>query len=258
MAIFDFVNQQGSVDWTRRRAGIPTASAFDRVMTPKTMKPSESRKKYGMEIISERLLRWQPKSLDFIDAIAHGKEHEQAAVTNLEMVFGKETTPIGFVTTDDGRFGASPDRIAGFRDMPYVTDKHLKKGTTDTVIECKCPTIPIQMGYLLLDDTEAYKCQRQGQLWVAEADKCLFFSYNPRMPTCFIEEGRDEHFIAKLVDCLERFSDEIDAWQHKAISLGFYDAFPEILPPVDAAYAGYTTEAQMEKDINGTDYRWGG
>lgn len=244
MAIFDFINQQNSVEWMKRRAGIPTASCFDQIMTPKTMKPSESRKKYAMRLIAERILRWQAMTLDKIDAIAAGKENEPFAVASLELVYGIETKPVGLVTTDDGRFGASPDRIAGIRPT-----------SCDTVIEIKCPSPPIHLGYLIFEDDDGtYKCQRQGQLWVAEADHALFCSYHPRCPIKLVRDGRDEGFLAKLRDCLERFSDELEAWDAKARSLGAYEAFPAFETPAGAAY---TTDEQIEIDINQTQFDWG-
>lgn len=250
--------QQGSIDWYRARSGIPTASEFGSIMTPQTMKPSASRKKYACRLIAERLMRWQADSLDKIGHIADGKAHEPIAAAKMELVFDIETTPIGFVKTDDGRFGASPDRVAGI--SPDRT-------SVNTVIEIKSPTIPVQFERLLMGDDDAYRCQRQGQLWVAQADKAIFFSSNPRMPDYVVEDGRDEAFLSKLVDCLERFHDELEAWTAKAKGLGTYEAFAEMVSPVDAEHGENfrtgpaATEAEIDDLINGPTskrYAWGG
>src|SRR5580692_5011962 len=103
---------QGSSAWYAERSGIPTASMFDQVLTPKRMELSASRKKYAARLIAERLLNWQSDSLDKIQHIADGKANEHYAVGSLEDIYDIKTTPIGFATTDDGRFGASPDRVA--------------------------------------------------------------------------------------------------------------------------------------------------
>lgn len=238
---------QGSGEWMKLRAGRPTASNFDQVMTPKMMKPSESRKKYGCRLIAERVMNWQADSLETIKHIADGKENEPLAVAKMELVYDISSELIGFVSTDDGRFGASPDRVAGVSPA---------KDRVSIVSEVKAPTVPIQMERLIFGDNDAYRCQRQGQLWVAAADKAIFFSYNPRMPDYMIEDGRDEEFIGKLVDCLERFADELDEWERKVRARGAFQAFAELVPPVDAAYANSAQE--LDDLINLDTMKWGG
>jgi hypothetical protein len=197
---------------------------FDSVLTPKTEKLSESRHKYACRLIAERLLNWQADSLDKIAHIQAGKDNEPIAVARLELIHDIETKPVGFIQTSDGRFGASPDRVVMSGDRVQNT------------IEVKCPTIPIQFEYLLFGHGAGYRCQVQGQLWIAEADKALFLSYNERTPDYMVETGRDESFIKKLHDALEQFSDELCALEEKARSLGAYQAFAQILAPVDAEY----------------------
>jgi hypothetical protein len=48
--------EQGSVEWQMARLGIPTASNFDKIITPKTMKPSASAEKYAWALIAEQIL----------------------------------------------------------------------------------------------------------------------------------------------------------------------------------------------------------
>lgn len=207
---------QGTAAWYALRMGIPTASEFDKILTPATQKLSSARHKYACRLIAERLLRWQADSLDHVRHIAEGKANEPAAVAQLEFATGLETRACGFLTTDDQRFGASPDRMAG-----AIT------------IETKAPTVPTQMEYLLMGHGDAYRCQVMGQLWVAEADKSIFYSYHERMPGYMIETGRDEPFIVKLRAALEQFSDELEALTEKARSLGIFQAFAEIVTPAD-------------------------
>ena len=49
--------QQGTDAWARARIGIPTASCFDKIITPKTMKPSASAKDYLHLKLAEWLLQ---------------------------------------------------------------------------------------------------------------------------------------------------------------------------------------------------------
>ena len=171
-------------------------------------------------------MRWQAQSLDKIEHIEDGRANEPLAAAQFELVNEVETRRVGFVRTNDLRFGASPDRVLGVNPG---------RSSVGTVLEIKCPTIPKQFEYLLLGQGDAYRCQVAGQLWVAEADKAIWYSYHPRMPSCMVETGRDEAFIAKLADALERFSDELETLAEKARGLGMYQAFQEILPPGEIA-----------------------
>lgn len=219
MAHFHYDIQQGSAEWYKIRSGLPTAGSFHRIITPAKMQLSTQRQSYACQLIAERLLNWQSASLDHIKCIAEGKRLEPQAVVQLEKVIQISTTPVGFVTTDDGRFGASPDRVAGLMASP------------NTVVECKCPTIPTQIEYLLFGPGTAYRAQVQGQLWVAEAERAIFYSYLERGPHCLVRTHRDEVFIKAMESCLEQFSDELEGWTERARSLGVWEAFAEIIPP---------------------------
>lgn len=225
MAKFYWDVQQGTPEWFELRSFIPTASEFDSVITPGKGELAAARKKYACRIIAARIMNWQAESLEQIRHIMDGKQNEPLAVAQLELIENIETFPIGFVTTDDGRFGASPDR---------VTEIGPDRSSIGITIEVKSPTIPKQFEYMLLGHGDAYRCQVQGQLYVAEADKAIFYSYSPRMPPYRIETGRDEPFIRKLKACLEQFGDELDEMTERARSLGVFQAFREVRTPVDA------------------------
>ena len=226
MPRFDWDVQQGSAEWFKMRAGIPTASEFDKIITPAKGELAQARHKYACVLIAERLMNWQAQSLDKIEHIEEGRINEPLAAAQFELVNEVETRRVGIIRTDDLRFGASPDRVLGVnQDETRVS----------TVVEIKAPTIPKQFEYLLLGQGTAYRCQVAGQLWVAEADKAIWYSYHPRMPACMVETGRDEAFIKKLADALEQFSDELEALTEKARGLGMYQAFQEILPLAEIA-----------------------
>lgn len=236
MPVIDFTIDQNSVDWMKIHSSIPTASRFSDIITPKRMEMSATRKRYACEIIAARLLNWQPVSLDKIEHIEAGKRNEPIAVAQLELIRDVETRRVGIIRTNDLRFGASPDRVV------------MKGDAVEITVECKCPTIVTQLNYLLREDlaamkppspdVEVYKCQRQGQLFIAEADEAIFYSYNERMPAVYERTHRDEPFIRKLKDALEQFSDELEALDAKARSLGLYQAFEEMKPPIEAEHPG--------------------
>ena len=211
--------EQGSVEWFALRAGVPTASEFDQIMTPKTMKPSESRWKYACRLVAERLMNYQAQSLEGIRHIQDGKENEPKAVRQLAFAHDIAVRECGFFTTNDRRFGASPDRMVVGKEEP---------------VEVKCPTDLVQMQYILLDNASIYRCQRQGQLWVTEADKAHFYSFHPMMPEVYEETGRDEPFIYKLSQVLEQFSDELAELMEKTSRDGLiFQKYDAVASPLD-------------------------
>jgi hypothetical protein len=242
MAVFNFDIDQGSYAWVKLRSGIPTASEFGSIITPARMELSKARWKYACRLVAQRLLNWQPDSLDKIQHIADGKANEPSAVAQLSFVTDMESVPVGFVRTNDLRFGASPDRISGPRGQPVTS--------ADVVIEAKCPTIPVQFERLLLGHGDDYKPQVMGQLFIAEAEEAIFYSYHERTPAYMVRTHRDEGFIRKLSEALEQFSDELEELTARAKSLGSVQAFAELVTPLDAA-RGPETERQLADMIEG-------
>jgi exodeoxyribonuclease (lambda-induced) len=99
--------KQGSPEWNAIRRGKPTASEFKNILTPggKAAKP---RSEYLFKKAAERL-GFQTESITMA-ALAYGHEMEPQAVRTYEAMLDVETDVVGFCTTDDGRYGASPDR----------------------------------------------------------------------------------------------------------------------------------------------------
>lgn len=239
--------EQGSADWFKLHTTIPTSSRFSDVMTPKKLDMSASRKKYACQIIAARLLNWQADSLAKIQHIEDGRKNEPIAVAQLELVRDVETKTVGFITTNDGRFGASPDRVVMKGDQVQIT------------VEAKCPTIPVQLEYLLAEQLAAmspvsemaveYKCQRQGHLFIAEADEAIFYSYNERTPACYVRSYRDEPFIKKLDASLRQFDEELEMLMETAKRLGSYQEFARMMTPAEAEYGSRPYAPPSDADI---------
>jgi hypothetical protein len=246
--------EQGSADWSKLRTVIPTASRFDDVMTPMKMEMAAGRKKYACQIVAARMLSWQPDSLEKIKYVEDGKRNEPFAVAQLELVREVDTKKIGFVTTNDGRFGASPDRVVMGGDAIALT------------VEVKCPSIPEQFEYLLAEKLATmkpvtqvgtpYKCQRQGQLLIAEAEEAIFYSYNERMPACYVRSYRDEPFIKRLNEALQQFHEELEELTDFAKRLGSYQEFVKMVTPAEATYGDDSyyrppSDAEIQNLIDG-------
>lgn len=186
--------EQGTVAWKELRAGIPTSSEFSKILTP-TGKPSKSQDGYMHHLIAERLTG---RALD-CEVISwdmeRGSRMEQEAVDFYEMKQDTDTTEVGFITTDDGRIGTSPDRLVG----------------DDGLLEIKCPKESVHVGYLLGRGADAkYRPQIMGQLWIAEREYVDILSYHPEMPEALVRVERDDKYIKDLAGAVRSFSDHLE------------------------------------------------
>ena len=214
---------QRSPEWHALRLGKPTASEFHKIITPKTGKLSAQARKFACRLIAERLLNEPLDLLDGIETIERGKAMEPDAVAQYEFAEEIETQPVGFVTTDDGLVGASPDRlIVG----------------ASAGLEIKCPLLPTHIGYRLDGPGDDYRPQVQGQLWVAEFEWLDFYSYHPLMEPVRLRTQRDDAYIKLIEQALRDFNDMLHDMYERVRPAFFaglpsnaFDADPA-LPPV--------------------------
>ena len=189
--------EQGTPAWLALRLGVPTASEFHKIITAAKGDLSKSARKYAHQLVAEILLG-EPldTSIGNLEWIARGKLLEPQAVSQYEFAEDVETLPVGFVTTDDGRIGCSPDRlIVGVRGG----------------VEIKCTAPATHIGFLIDGPGDDYRQQVQGQLAVAELEYVDLYGYHPALPPALIRTVRDEPYIAKLNAALAEFLDMRDA-----------------------------------------------
>lgn len=183
---------QNSEAWETLRRGRPTASSFDKIITP-TGKPSAQWREYAHRCIAEKILN---RPIDFHIAgskwMERGHELEGEAVNYYEAQTGSDTKVMGFVTTDDGTVGCSPDRLVG----------------DEGLLEIKCPAPQTQIGYLLTGGVEEkYTPQLQGQLYVTARQWVDILSYDPDFPDHVIMRvTRNEEFIKTLAEAIDKFN----------------------------------------------------
>lgn len=199
--------EQGSPEWLQARIGLPTTSEFDQIITPSKGEYSASAKPYMLRLLVERLTGQAPDSLDGLPAVQRGTVLEPSAVSAYEMETGLTTRQCGLILTNDRRFGASPDRL-------IVGDAG--------GVEFKCPSSVKHLGYWIDGFKNEYKCQRMGQMLVAELDYVDMVSYHPSLPTARHRLGRDEPFIKLLSSALNRFHDEMMELETKLRATGFF------------------------------------
>ena len=182
---------QGSKEWLALRAGIPTASCFDQIITPRTGKLSAAAEGYMYRLLAERILRRPLEQQAFSAWMDRGSQMEAEAVAFYECQRELDTRKIGFATNDSGTIGASPDRLVGEHGL----------------LEIKCPSEPVHMGYLMTRSLgEKHRPQVQGQLWVTERAWSDTLSYHPELPPALIRIERDEEYIALLSSAVEAFA----------------------------------------------------
>jgi hypothetical protein len=195
--------EQGSPEWLAARVGIPTASNFDRIITPKTMKLSQSADSYMCELLAEWMLA---ASLDSYvsEWMQRGKDLEDSAIAYYELQRDIETEKVGFLVHDDLLAGCSPDRLVG----------------DDGGLEIKCPS-PAKHVANLLEMTNQYRAQVQGALWITGRKWWDLMSFHPDMPTALVRFERDEEFITALNGAVNAFAQRMIEARQLMVDRGY-------------------------------------
>lgn len=191
MTILDM--EQGSLEWMVARLGLPTASRYDQLLTPKGLKPSASQQPYRAELLAEWLLG-QPLEWGTDGVMERGTELEAEARRFYEMDRDVEVRQVGFILRDDGLTGGSPDGLVG----------------ADGVLEIKCPMAKQHVRYMLGEKPE-HTGQVQGLLHLTGRAWCDVLSYNPELPPVLVRVERDEAYLAALVPILYAFAEQCSA-----------------------------------------------
>ncbi|MBB4076249.1 hypothetical protein GGR08_000542 [Bartonella fuyuanensis] len=199
---------QGTEEWQKARNGLITASLFEMVMAQKKQGQKTSRYyNVMMKLAGERITG---KTIDEGTTLSmrRGTELEPSA----RQFYGKltQTEPecIGFVLADDRKKGFSPDAFIG------------KNGLLE--IKTKKPEILIphftQKGF----PTE-HKAQCQGGLWISQREWVDLMLYWPDMPPLIKRAYRDETYICKLENEINRFNEALEKMvqQIKSVATGF-------------------------------------
>jgi hypothetical protein len=211
--------EQGTDEWIAARLCIPTASEFGKIVSNSTGELSRSRsnkkemsdvaKKYAYRLVAETLLgRPLEKPPGTPWAMERGKALEPLAIQQYSFSNDVEVRRVGFVTTDDGRLGCSPDGlIVGTR-----------RG-----LEIKSTLDDNHMGIFIDGPGDDYKPQVMANLGICELDSWDLYAFHPELPPVTITTGRDEPYIAKMGAALSEFLDVRDAMLVKARASGFFE-----------------------------------
>ena len=159
---------QGSVEWGMLRAGKVTASEMDRLVSPTgKIRTGEGPNTYLMQKVAEAWTGSPLPSAAFWDG-DQGQFLEEIARPAFTLETGLEVEEVGFIESDDGRVGCSPDGfIVGL----------------ECGLEIKCPHLDKHIGYLLGGKVpDDYIMQVQAALYVTGYPMWKFFSYRRGLP----------------------------------------------------------------------------
>lgn len=215
---------QGSPEWQALHIGRPTASEFHVLMTKGAIKGEVTR---GVKTyLNKKLAEWligRPVDEYTSGFMARGKEMEPRARAWFDC-FGTteavETELVGFVTTDDGRAGCSPD---------FWIPK-MKRGG-----EIKTLGIVHHVGAYFAE-ADDFAPQVQGTLWIAEAELWYRVYFNPHpslVPLCE-PVPRDDEYIAVLSRQVDWCVELLNERKEKLLARGCKPTPPYIPEPVDA------------------------
>ncbi len=155
--------EQGSDEWKLVRRGVPTASCFDKILTPTTLKLSSSYDGYLNQLAAESVGLYEDWKGN--GNTERGSELEPEAAFYYEFTNSVITQKTGFIWRDERRLvGGSPDLLVG----------------DDGGVEIKCPSAKVHIGYLRKGDVPSeYLGQVYGYLWITGRQWWDFVSYYP-------------------------------------------------------------------------------
>ena len=157
--------EQGSEAWWEARAGIPTASCFSKILTPKTLRPSAQRHAYAAKLAAEWVLGGPADEFMGDYWVERGKALEPRALTRYAATRGVRVRKTGFCYLDEHRHvGCSPDALVD----------------PDRGLELKCPQAGTHLAWIAGQVVPpAHVMQVQGSLWVTKRDYWDFASFHP-------------------------------------------------------------------------------
>lgn len=153
--------EQGSDEWLAARLGIVTASELDALISPLwKARTGEGVKTYMAKKIAERW-RGAPLQAYHGGSMEQGSLREEEAFSWYELDRDVTMRKVGFILSDDGKMGCSPD---GLMD--------------DGGIEIKCPEPHTHVGWLLGGELPSeHRAQVYGSMLVTGLPRWRFMSY---------------------------------------------------------------------------------
>lgn len=177
--------EQGTDSWWQARLGIPTASEFDKILTPAKLEPSKSAEGYMNKLIAE-WYRGKPDETFQSEWMKRGNEFEEEARQWYAFTHDCNPQKVGFCKTDDEQTGCSPDALI----------------CEDGGIEIKSVLSGTMVGYVMEGRIPLeYKLQVIGSLLVTGRHWWDFLVYHPDFKPLLIRTRRED--VQKELDALQ-------------------------------------------------------
>lgn len=194
--------EQNTSDWLKLHVGIPTASGLSQLLDGDfEFRKGEMPRTYLHKKLAEKY-RGQPlitlgSSGSF--STDQGMILEEEAVPWFELEYETPIDRVGFITTDDERFGCSPDGLLVGQECG---------------LELKAPAAHTHVKYLIEGRLPPeYAAQVHGSMFVTGFKEWIFCSYRRGFPPFKLHVQRDETVMQKIAIALARF--------HANFALGF-------------------------------------
>ena len=198
--------EQGTPQWIAARLGRPSASNFDRLVTPATRKPSAQAHGYVMELLAEWLLGQPVKDAGGGGFMGRGSEFEARARAAYEFEAGAAVERVGYCLRDDETAGCSPDGFVG----------------RDGLVEIKVHAVWRHVAFLL-DAAELAKehaAQAQGQLWITGRAWVDLYAWHPTLPAVRVRVTPDAEYHAALAQAVAAADARIRAGRAALLARG--------------------------------------
>ena len=198
--------EQGTLEWLEARSQCATASELDNLVSPTLkLRTGDMPRTYLFRKLAERWLGRPIQSFSG-GVMEQGSILEEEALPWYGLRRKCNVRRVGFITTDDGSFGCSPDGLVG----------------THMGIEIKCPQEHTHVRWLLGGEcpTEHY-LQVQGGMFVTGFEAWDFVSYCRAFPPLVVRVARDDKAQAVIAEAVQTFnSDMREAWDRLVAANG--------------------------------------
>ncbi len=193
--------EQMTLEWIRLHFGIPTAACLDQLLTPEfELRKGEMPKTLVYKKVAEKIQNRPMIDLDKSSfMMEQGLILENEARPWFELEYEKKVKQVGFITTDDGRFGCSPDGL-----ISSISDR--EPLIYDCGLEIKSPAAHTHVKYLVNGVLpKEYAAQVLGSMFVTGFKKWIFVSYRRGFPALVLEIQRDEKAMSAIASAIDSF-----------------------------------------------------
>jgi len=187
-----------SPEWWEMRLGIPTASEFYKIITPRTGELSAQHDIYIAEIIAEMII--EPEQFDS-EWMQRGRTLEPEAIKWYAFYTNYDVQPGGIIFLDDRSAAVSPDGKI------YTQRSRHGKG----LLEVKCLKPSHHVKYLLQNTLpDEFRPQVHGALYISEYRWLDFVLYCPGFKQLLLRVVRND-YTRKVGRALNEFNKKLDA-----------------------------------------------